>query len=260
MTNRNLEQIELVTEELADLTRQVEIGDLDEVTAERLRERYIAELDGLMAERTGEASPDSRTHPSPGTGGEYRRISRRAVAGTAIVAIAITIIGVYAVNSLTGPSAAGAEGVAGDVLIGERLIDLDTVSNEEMEDVVAANPDVIGMRLALARRYFEATDFDLALDHYMEVLEREKHPEALANVGWMTYLSGRPDIALGYVEASLQRQPGSLAATWFLGNIQFALGNYDDAAVALLVIVTSEGVPEDVKASAELLLVEMEGR
>ena len=33
MTNRNLEQIELVTEELADLTRQVEIGDLDEVTA-----------------------------------------------------------------------------------------------------------------------------------------------------------------------------------------------------------------------------------
>ena len=35
--------------------------------------------------------------------------------------------------------------------------DDDDQSNEEMEEVVAANPGVVGMRLALARRYFEAS-------------------------------------------------------------------------------------------------------
>ena len=127
-----------------------------------------------------------------------------------------------------------------------------------METVVADNPEVIGMRLALARRYFQEGDFDKALDHYMVILDAEQHPEALANVGWMTYLSGRPDVALGYVEAALDRQPNMLTALWFLGNIQSALGNYDAAMAALTVIVESDDIPDDVKESARALLVEME--
>jgi tetratricopeptide (TPR) repeat protein len=170
----------------------------------------------------------------------------------------MAVIGVFAVNSLTGPSTAGVEGVVSDIITGEGAVDLSSISNEEMEAVVAENPGVVGMRLALARRYFESGDFDKALDHYMVILENDKHPEALANVGWMTYISGRPDVALGYVEAALQRQPDSITATWFLGNIQFTLGNFDEAAEALGTIVDANGVPDDVKESARSLLAQME--
>lgn len=186
------------------------------------------------------------------------RVSGRTIVGTAIVGIALLVIGVFAVNSLTGPSTAGVEGVAGDVVSGQGQVDLSKVSNEEMEALVAVNPDVVGMRVALARRYFEAGEFDKALDHYMVVLEQDKNPEALANVGWMTYMSGRPDVALGYVEAALQIRPDYLTATWFLGNIQLALGNDDAATEALTTIIDSDEIPDDVKELARSLLLQME--
>ena len=252
MADRNQEQIELVTEELEDLDRQVGAGDLDAATAEGLRTKYVAELDQLMDERGEKPVPDG-TSPLKG-----RRPSARAVTGTAIVAIAIAVIGVFAVISLTGPSTVGAEGIASDVITGDDQIDLSDISNEEMEGVVADNPNVIGMRLALARRYFQEGDFDKALDHYMVILDAEQHPEALANVGWMTYLSGRPDVALGYIEAALDRQPDMLTALWFLGNVQSALGNFDAAILALTVIVEADDIPDDVRESARALLLEME--
>ena len=271
MADRNQEQIELVTEELEDVDRQVAAGDLDEATAETLRTKYVAELDSLIAARDGDPAPDGArglavppdsqgtqdvpTRLSPLKGG---RFGSRALVGTAIVVAAITVIGVFAVNSLTGPSTAGTEGVVSDVITGDGPIDLSEISNEEMELVVEQNPNVVGMRLALARRYFEEGDFDNALDHYMVILEEEQHPEALANVGWMTYISGRPDIALGYVEAALERQPGSITAIWFLGNIQFTLGNRDAAIGALTTIVDADGVPDDVKSSAEALLIQLD--
>ena len=273
MASRNQEQIDLVEDELDDLDRQIEAGDLDAETAKGLRMKYLAELDRLLDEGGDEPVLDRTREPADTravgeqlpmvgdgapSGGWRHRLTGRAVAGTAIVAVAIAVIGVFAVNSLTGPSTVGAEGIASDVITGEDGIDLASISNEEMEVVVAENPNVVGMRLALARRYFQEGDFENALDHYMVILDAEQHPEALANVGWMTYLSGRPDVALGYVEAALDRQPNMLTALWFLGNIQSALGNYDAAIAALTVIVESDEIPADIKASAEALLVEME--
>jgi tetratricopeptide (TPR) repeat protein len=260
MIGRDNDQIDLIKEELLDLAAQVEAGDIDQATADGLRARYVAEIDRLTLDRPYRARelavpPGSQARLSPLKGG---RVSGRALLGTAIVAVAMAVIGVFAVNSLTGPSTAGVEGVVGDIVTGEGAVDLSSISNEEMEAVVAENPGVVGMRLALARRYFESGDFDKALDHYMVILENDKHPEALANVGWMTYISGRPDVALGYVEAALQRQPDSITATWFLGNIQFTLGNFDEAAVALGTIVDASGVPDDVKQSARSLLARME--
>jgi len=255
MTDRDREQIELITEELEDLDRQVAAGDLDAATAGELRARYVGELDALMKVRSQKSEARSQTPEVKGG-----RVSGRALVGTAVVAIAIAVIAGFAVNSLTGPSTSGVEGVASDVVTGQGEVDLADISNEEMEAVVAANPDVVAMRLALARRYFEAGDFTNALDHYMVVLEQEQHPEALANVGWMTYMSGRTDLALGYVEAALQRQPDYLTATWFLGNIHFTLGNYEAATVALVKIVDTDGIPNEVKESARSLLEQMEDR
>jgi tetratricopeptide (TPR) repeat protein len=255
MAEVNQDLINLITEELQDLDRQVAVGDLEKETAEELRAKYESELASLVnrgAEVSGAQASDS-----DGSSGASR-FSGRALVGTAVVAIAVTVIGVFAVNSLTGPSTAGVEGVASDVVTGEGGIDLSQVSNEEMEAVVAENPEIITMRLALARRYFEAGEFDSALTHYMVVLEGEKHPEALANVGWMTYISGRPDIALEYVEAALERQPGFLTATWFLGNIQFELGNFPAAKEALSTIVEAGSIPDDVRDAAETLIARIE--
>ena len=182
------------------------------------------------------------------------RVSGWTVIGVAVISITVALIGVFAVNSLMGPSTVGVEGVAEDVVTSDGGVDLSEITTKEMESVVADNPDVVGMRLALARRYFEEGDFTRALDHYMIVLESEQHPEALANVGWMTYISGMPEVALGYVEAALQRQPDSITATWFLGNIQFTLGNIEEARVALTVVVEAEGVPSDVMNAALSLL------
>lgn len=248
-----LEQIALITEELADLDRQLADGDIDEETAHTLAVRYRAQIAEL--ERTVEASA-----PVDSGGGEDvdppgpRRLSGRALAGAAIVGLAIVAVAVFAVISLDTRDTAGAEGVASDVLSGGAAVDLATITDEQMEQVVAANPDVVGMRLALARRYFEAGTFDKALEHYFEVLERESHPEALANIGWMTHLSNRPDVAVGYLEEALERDPDYLPAQWFIANVYATLGRTGEAAVYLANIIESDDVPPEIKENATILL------
>ena len=252
--DKDLQQIELLTDELADLDVQLADGEIDAETAEGLRARYVAELDAAIGRRSsGRRAETDEVGEAP----PRRRMSRRAVMGTAAVAVAIVIIGISAAVSLTRTSADGAEGLVEDVLAGGGR-DLSEVSTDEMEAVVAANPGVIPMRLALARRYFEAGDFDRALEHYFVILDAERNPEALANVGWMTYLSGLPDIALGYVEAALERDPTSLTAHWYAGNIYVTLDRGDDAIVHLTIVATNVDVPDGVRDSALELIRQIE--
>jgi cytochrome c-type biogenesis protein CcmH/NrfG len=249
--DRTLDQIELLNDELVDVERQLADGDIDEPTATALRSRYTAELDALMSSRT---APSDQDDPE---GESTFRLTGRAVAGLIVVGVAVIGIAVFAIMSLTGRSGSGAEGVAGDVLNGNGVRDLSSVTNEEMEAVVAENPDVVPMRLALARRYFEAGEFDKALDHYFEVLDREQHPEALANVGWMTYLSGYPDVAVGYVEASVERDPTFLTARWYLGNIYASLGRTDEAIVMLTFVAEDDQATPEVRQAALDLISEL---
>jgi cytochrome c-type biogenesis protein CcmH/NrfG len=252
--DRDLQEIELLTDELADLDTQLAAGEIDAETANRLRSRYVAELDAAIGRRSSGSRVEADT---AGEERSTRRMSRRAVIGTAAVAVAIVIIGISAAVSLTRTTADGAEGLVEDVLTGGGR-DLSEVSTAEMEAVVAENPGVIPMRLALARRYFEGGDFDRALEHYFVILDAERNPEALANVGWMTYLSGRPDIAVGYVEAALERDPTSLTAHWYAGNIYVTLDRGDDAIVHLTVVATNVDVPDEVRDSALELIRQIE--
>ncbi len=185
------------------------------------------------------------------------RISGRTLAGTAAVGVAIIAIGVVAATSLSSGGTDALEGVAGDVVAGNE-VDLDAITNEQMEEVVAANPEVIGMRLALARRYFEAGEFGKALDHYFEVLDRERHPEALANVGWMTYLSGEPEVAVQYLEAALARSPDYLPAKWFISNVLVDLGRPLEAEPYLIEVMASPDAPDEIKLSAATLLQQIQ--
>jgi tetratricopeptide (TPR) repeat protein len=254
MSDQRREQIQLLQEELADIDVQEHDGDIDAQTATKIRDRYETELADLQRSEDADTAVATDAGDVPETSPGRKRFDQRALVGIGLVAVALLVIGVFAVRSLATPSLVGADGIVGEIVRGDAQVDLSTVTNEEMEAVVAQNPDIIDMRLALARRYFEAGEFDRALDHYFEVLDREQHPEALANVGWMTYLSGRPDIATGYVELALDRQPDYLAAKWFLGNIYVSLGRTDEAAVLLTEVVSADGVPDDVRESGLALL------
>ena len=254
MSDRRREQIDLLREELADIDRQLSDGDLDADTASKIRDRYETELADLEASDEADSIVTAADGDVPVAEPGRKRLDQRALVGIGLVAIVLVVIGVFAVRSLNTPTVVGADGIVGDVVRGGSEVDLSTISNEEMEVVVAENPNIVPMRLALARRYFEAGEFDKALDHYFEVLDRERNPEALANVGWMTYLSQRPDIAANYVEAALEIQPDFLAAQWFLGNIYVTLGRLGEAEALLLVVVASTDVPDDVRQSARELL------
>lgn len=257
MSDRDREQIELVREELSEVDAQINAGELDEQAGREIRSRYEAELVTLEASIAASERSAAAAEPSTAEVGARRRLSGRALVGVALVSVAMAVIGVFAVQSVGERRFVGADGIVGDVVRAEGQPDLADISNEQMEEVVAANPDVVPMRLALARRYFEAGEFDLALDHYFEVLNREQSPEALANVGWMTYLSGRPDVAASYVEAAMERQPESLAAQWYLGNIYVSLERFDEAAFLLTRVASSSEVPDGVKESAIALLAQV---
>ena len=179
-----------------------------------------------------------------------RRIAL-AVTGFAVVAVLIVVGLVKAVE----PRTAGGFATGGPET---STIDLSTLSNEEMEAVVAANPDVIPMRLALARRYVEAGDFSAALPHYFAVLEQEeRNPEALMYLGWMTYVSGDAATGVALIEQSLEAAPGDLLATWLLANARYhGLGDRAGAVPLLEAVLASGQAPPDIVAQAEQMIAE----
>lgn len=245
------EQIEQVERDLADVDEQVAAGELDASTAASLRTTYHGELARLAREL------DERDDDAPQSGVDRRRM----LAGIAIVAIGFVAVTALLLNTVRSrePGELVTGGVATDVIQGG--VDLASVTNEELEEVVAANPNIPGMRLALAGRYFEAGEFDKALPHFMTVLEQdEDNPEALASVGWMTHLSGRSDIAESFVERALAVAPEYAQAYWFLGNIR--LFGRDDAEGSIEPferLLEFEAIPDDIREQAETYLAEAGG-
>jgi len=233
-----------VAADLAELDVQQAAGEVDEESADRLRTAYQSEaVDLAAATVTGPVRPG--------------RSRGRVVAGAAVLvagAVALTVAVVATVRD-RAPGDLVTGGIAGE----EPGRDLSSVTNEELEVVVEANPNIIPMRLALAGRYFDSGDFSKALDHYMEVLRREQNPEALANVGWMTYLSGEVDLGLTFVERSLEITRDLPQSYWYLANIRYR--GLDDPAGALEpleTLLTFEAIPDEVRTAASELLTEVE--
>ena len=244
------DQLEQVERDLAEVDEQVAAGELDSQTADELRATYrsersriVDEIDELAAMPAGDVPPRDR---------------KRALIGVGLLLVAFLVVTVALLHTVQqrDPGELVTGGIASDVASGG--VDLSQVSNEEMEDVVAANPNVPAMRLALARRYFEAGEFDDALDHYLVVLEQQPDdPEALASIGWMTFLSARADVAETYVERAIEIEPDYVQAYWFLGNIRLlGLGDAVGAVAPLERLLSYEGVPDDVRNQAEDLLAQ----
>ncbi len=254
-TGRIEERLSQTRRDLEEIDDQVAAGELDKATADRLRQRYESEQQELRAQMTEAATAATEADVAEGAGTDALSGSRLLLIGAVLVALVGGGLWWVAANS-GGQS--GVEGIASEVVDG---VNLDDVTNEQMEAVVAENPNVPGMRLALADRYFAEGDFSNALTHYLYVLEtlEVKDPAALANVGWMTYLSGVPDVAASFVEESLAVQPDGGIAFWYLANIRFfGLGDATGAVSPLQSLLDYENLPDELRAEAESLLIDVE--
>ena len=233
--------------DLQDLEAQVSAGEIDASVARGLRGRYeVAALDAMQAIDQLEpvvVNPASRRRAFIGAGAFI------AVAAVVTVTLVLAVEPRPDGGYVTG-------GVAADVVQGAP-VDLSSITNEEMEQVVAANPEILTMRLALARRYVEAGAFSTALPHYMFVLDRETNPEALMYVGWMTYVSGDAATGAALLRESLEILPDDTLALWFLTNALFdGTGEIAEAVLLLEAVIDSGQAPEEIVAEAQRMLNE----
>jgi tetratricopeptide (TPR) repeat protein len=143
----------------------------------------------------------------------------------------------------------------------ENQTNLDNVSNEEMEEVIALNPNVMGMRIALANRYFEEFEYSKALIHYMYVAQNSNEVEnksySLAQIGWMVYESGDEQTALNYLNQSLLLTPESLLSQTYIGIIKIQNQDTRSEGVEILnyLLKNFEITDEDKDIIVEILSV-----
>ncbi len=242
------DQIEQVERDLNEVAAQRDAGELDAAAADRLTAAYEAERAAVLATAAEVVDPEA-----------VGRSRARMLMGAAILGVGIVVIAVIGAFSLQGenPTDAIADGIPSEVLAGDAGVDLSSVSNEEMEAVVAANPGIIGMRLALAERYVQDGDHPSALAHYLVVLDQDPdRPEALAMVGWLSFLSAEPALAESFITRALDVEPNYPQALWFLANVRAGSGDDEGAIEAIVLLLAFELSPE-VKAAAEQLLSEV---
>lgn len=175
-------------------------------------------------------------------GAEPRSRTRRLAPLLVLVgafAVIVVVAGFF-LQERTGP-ASGVAGLAGQ--------DLEDVSNETMEAVVAANadhPQVDGMRLALAERYYEEGNFQAAFPHYLEVAESADSTDsqavtALIRLGWMAWQgNGEATTAIDLFDEALAIDAGSDTARYLKAQVLWCGANELEQAAGLLEDVLSD--------------------
>lgn len=157
-----------------------------------------------------------------------RRLAPLLVLGLAFAAI--VVVAGFFIQDRAGP----ASGVAD---LSDR--DLADVSNETLEAAVASNPEIYGMRLALAERYFSENDFRSAFPHYLTIAEAPDAPggqavTALVRLGWMAWLSNAEvEDALRLFDQALDIDPSSWFARYYKGQVLWCGAGDNEAAAGL---------------------------
>lgn len=197
-----------------------------------------------------------RKHPTGEPPPSEGRDKRRLMAGGIILGGALVGIVAIAVLSLQEDDAGPASGVASlDV---ESLGD---VSNETMEAVVAANldnPQINGMRLALAERYFEANDYRSAFPHYLAVAESAEATQAetgtaLVRLGWMAWDgNAETETALSLFDQALAVDPASTTARFMKARVLWCGADDPETAREILAdLAQSPGLSDESRALVE---------
>lgn len=187
--------------------------------------------------------PSNRTETAPPS----QRLRRSTVGGIVVlgaVAITLVVVGQFrqARNDVAEP------------------IDPATISNETLEAVIAANsddPQILGMRLALANRYFEDGDYQRAFPHFEAVIEGEPTPvqagAALTRLGWMVFDgNGEVDLAIDLMDQALEAVPADPFALYLKGRVVWC-GRADPAAAVDLFgqVLATPDLEADIRATVE---------
>lgn len=132
-------------------------------------------------------------------------------------------------------------------------VDPDSISNETLEAVIAANldnPDIGGMRLALANRYFEERNYQKAFPHYQGVLDGNPTPlqaaEAYTRLGWMVYDgNGEVDLGLSLIDNALEIAPGDPFALYLKGRVLWCGRDDTEGAAGIFTeVLASSGLDD----------------
>lgn len=241
--------------DMVETQRQLDAGEIDAKTAERLFSLYQGQIVDAV-DRLATLGPP----PDP----PAARNRHRVIAGVGIATIVLFVGGLVVTesgrskpkSSLTANSAAAPDSQTAGVGGGR---DLSKVTNEEMEAVIAQNPNVIPMRLALAERYMTAgTDGDLAKASEHAHLALQQNPgetdraRALRDLGWVTALQGKPQDGAKLLEESLAIEPTDKNTSFFLARVRLDSLHDAPGAVRLLQQLLSGGIDDpDVKKTVQ---------
>ncbi|WP_216214738.1 tetratricopeptide repeat protein [Amycolatopsis aidingensis] len=206
--------------DLVDLERQLAEGEIPDEAATRLRRRY--EATAARAIEALDVQPDEEPAAAPPSRPARRARARPAaylVAGATVMVAALVLLPQYVAERPDGGAVTGNEAVQPPVGASASPApprrDLSTVTAAEMERVLAANPEVLGMRLALAERYVEQAQYDKAAEHYGLALEQApNNPTVRAGAAWLLFKTGDTDAALRFLDETLNIAPASPDVLW----------------------------------------------
>ncbi|GAA1851417.1 tetratricopeptide repeat protein [Pseudonocardia alni] len=243
---------EIADQALADileLEAQVAQGEIDEERARRMRRHYVSVAAEAMA------SPDDTGSPGPRSpAGRAPRPWTLAYVLAATVALVAGIIVLPAsiVERPEGGAVTGIEPMAeapGDA----PAVDPAAVDDEQLEQVVAENPGVIGMRLALADRYVAAGDHGAAMRHYVEAVRlRPDDPQVRTRLAWLLLTIGQTGPALENADRALALSPGSPDAAWVRANVLIdGLGDVAGGVGVLEGLLARPDLTPDIRGQVE---------
>lgn len=140
-------------------------------------------------------------------------------------------------------------------------IDLSSVTNEELEQVVNEHPEVVPMRLRLIERYIEDQDFERANVHAEEAVVRATtltdRSLALTWLGLTTAILGDPESGEGLLVQSLALDPTNRESLYYLARVRFEFLDEPDGAVAPLEELLASEITDDQRALFEEMLAQV---
>lgn len=238
--------------DLVDVERRVEAGELDRRAAAALAVEHEAEVLEALSGLAALGRPEDR--------------DKRLVVGGVLAAALVAGLAFWGIRT-ADRSADPAGQVPTQIISGEGEVagrDLSDVTNEEMEAVIAENPGVVPMRLALVERYLRAGELAPARDHAEAALGfdagAEDRARALRYLGWTTALLGEPGEGAALLDQSLDLAPGNLDGLWFLANVRLQ-GLADPAgAVPLLERILANEIDQPQRERVQTLLTDSQAQ
>ncbi len=239
--------------DLVEVERQRQAGEIDAETAEHLTRIYEAEVVAAL-------EPEPAETPSGGLGlGRWDRHTGALTLAGIVVVACVAIVAVVVGHSDRGTSGT-VQSTVSTLPGGGR--DLSTVTDEEMEAVIAQNPSVTPMRLSLIERYLREGNLEKAKEHAQLALDNDPsaadRQQALKYLGWTTAALGDPEGGADLLNQSIALDPTDLDAKWFLANVELTQLDDPAAAATLLREILAQPISDTQRTSVEAKLKEAE--